>query len=158
MLSVTIPGLGPLNIQYVVSDLNGTLSMNGEINPKLPAKINALKAIGITFYVLSADTRGKLHELATQLGAIPHILTFQGKESTEKAEFIIKLGAENVVAIGNGNNDYLMLKAAKIGIAVLGKEGLSIKALLNSDICVSSPEEALDLLLNPINLLSSLRD
>ena len=158
MLEIEIPGFGELRIQHVVFDLNGTLSMIGELDPKLPPKIQQLKNCGIDVHLLSADTRGKLQELATKLGATPHKLQFKGRESEEKAEFVNALGKESVVAVGNGNNDYLMLKQARLGIIIIGKEGAATKALLNSDICVTSPVDALDLLLDPISLKSTLRD
>ncbi|MHC1590771.1 MAG: HAD family hydrolase [Candidatus Helarchaeales archaeon] len=158
MIEISIPGMGKLQIKHVVFDLNGTLSMNGKIDPRLPEKIRQLSKKGVSVHVLSANTRGNLNDLATQLGASPHVLEFKKKESEEKAAFIKELGSNSVVAIGNGNNDHLMLKEARLGMVILGEEGLATKALLSADLCVRSPLEAIDLLLDPIQILATLRD
>ncbi len=158
MLEVNIPGFGELKIKHIVFDLNGTLSMNGEIDPALPNMIKELKLRGLNVYILSADTRGKLNELAKKLGAEPHKLTFKMRESEEKANFIKQLNPNSVIAVGNGINDALMLKEARLGICIIGKEGAAVSALLNSDICVNSPKEALNILLDPIHLIATLRN
>ncbi|NMC74942.1 MAG: hypothetical protein GYA56_11410 [Geobacteraceae bacterium] len=57
----------------------------------------------------------------------------------------------------NGNNDRLMLKAARLGIAVCEGEGCAVAALMNADIQARSIGEALGLLLNPKRLKATLR-
>ena len=66
------------------------------------------------------------------------------------------LGARTV-AFGNGANDALMLRKARLGICVMHGEGASLQALLASDVLVASAEEALDLLLKPARLVATLR-
>ena len=68
-----------------------------------------------------------------------------------------RLGAERVVAIGNGANDAEMLAAAALGIAVLGPEGLATATLRAVDVVVGRIEDALDLLLQPQRLVATLR-
>ena len=80
-----------------------------------------------------------------------------GQEQEQKAALINQLGSEHVVAIGNGANDTDMLKAAAIGIAVLGPEGLCAETLLAADVVVTSITDALDLLLVPKRLIATLR-
>jgi soluble P-type ATPase len=70
---------------------------------------------------------------------------------------IEQLGAEHVVAIGNGANDAGMLSAAALGIAVLGAEGLAVEALLAAAVVVGCIEDGLDLLLHPQRLVATLR-
>jgi soluble P-type ATPase len=41
------------------------------------------------------------------------------------------LDPTKTVAIGNGNNDHLILKEAALGIAVLGDEGLAVSSMKN---------------------------
>ncbi len=85
-----------------------------------------------------------------------HIL--DGPDHTgQKERYVLSLGAEKVVALGNGNNDARMLKAAGIGIAVCLKEGCSIETLTAAQILVLSPLDAADLLLNSKRLLATLR-
>ncbi|MHA1267371.1 MAG: HAD family hydrolase [Candidatus Helarchaeota archaeon] len=160
MLELNIPGKGQFRIKFIVSDLNGTLSMDGQLDPEIITQVQELQHQGLKFYLLSADTRGKLDELAQILGVIPRKLAqvHNLSEASEKAQFVKQLGSNSVIAIGNGENDYLMLKEARIGIVVLGSEGTSIRSLMNADICVTSPKVALNLLLNPINLIATLRN
>jgi soluble P-type ATPase len=66
-----------------------------------------------------------------------------------------------VVAIGNGNNDRLMLRAVKRGgglaIAVDNGEGCAVDALMDSNILIHGAENALDLLLETPRLQATLR-
>jgi soluble P-type ATPase len=62
------------------------------------------------------------------------------------------------VAIGNGNNDDLILKEAGLGIAVLGDEGMSVSAMRNAEILVKNISDALDLFLKPKRLTATLRE
>jgi soluble P-type ATPase len=50
-----------------------------------------------------------------------------------------------------------MIQSAAIGIAVMGREGLSQEALQAADLVVPSILDALDLLLNPRRLVATLR-
>lgn len=156
-MEIKIPGMGDVKIKYVVFDLNGTLSMSGEIDPVLPAKMKQLMERGLEVYILSSDTRGKLRKLATELGVMPKRVKSEDKGAEEKAEFIKKLGEDSVIAVGNGMNDYLMLKLARIGIVILGSEGAATKSIINGDICVKNPINAIDIILDPITLKSTLR-
>jgi len=58
------------------------------------------------------------------------------------------LGGERAVAIGNGANDADMQRAAMLGIAVVGPEGLAGGALAAADVVVASINDALGLLVN----------
>jgi P-type E1-E2 ATPase len=78
-------------------------------------------------------------------------------EAKQKARYVNELGANHVIAIGNGANDALMLEAAAIGIVVLGSEGTSADALRTADIVATTPLVALDLVLNPKRLVATLR-
>ena len=68
-----------------------------------------------------------------------------------------RLGAAGCVAIGNGANDVPMLERAALGIAVIGPEGASGRALAAADVVCRSVVEALDLLLDPRLLVATLR-
>jgi P-type E1-E2 ATPase len=81
----------------------------------------------------------------------------KGDEADSKAEYVEKLGAGSVVAIGQGNNDAGMLRTAAIGIAVLSVEGLSTKTLMAAEILVPDIHNALNLLENPVRLVATLR-
>jgi soluble P-type ATPase len=59
--------------------------------------------------------------------------------------------------LGNGRNDAAMLRAAALGIAVIGAEGVAPEVLAASDLLVPGSEAALDLFLKPKRLLAGLR-
>ena len=71
--------------------------------------------------------------------------------------YVLDLGKENTVAIGNGANDSLMIKSAHLGIVVIGNEGAAIETLINSDIVCTNIFDALDLLLNSKRIVATLR-
>ena len=77
--------------------------------------------------------------------------------TVEKRRYVEDLGAEHVFAVGNGNNDIGMLRAARIGVAVCLAEGCSSESAAAADILVRSPLDALDLLLNTNRLIATLR-
>jgi len=62
-----------------------------------------------------------------------------------------------VIAVGNGNNDSLMLKTAKIGVCILQEEGASSKALLNSDIVLKDIKDFFEIINKPKRLIATLR-
>ena len=94
---------------------------------------------------------------AASLGIAVTRLEAGGDEGGQKSRFVHQLGADRVVAVGNGMNDVGMLEAAALGIAVLGHEGLAARALLAADVVALSITEVLDLLLHPRPLVASLR-
>jgi soluble P-type ATPase len=82
----------------------------------------------------------------------------EGFDHTEQKEkYVIKIGARTVVALGNGNNDIRMLKAARVGVAVCLREGCSGEAIKAAQILVRSPIDAIDLLIFPKRLIATLR-
>jgi soluble P-type ATPase len=78
-------------------------------------------------------------------------------EDFQKEKYIISLGAHQVVAMGNGNNDRMMLKTSRVGIAVCLAEGLASEAARAADIIAGSITDALDLLVHPNRLIATLR-
>jgi len=152
MIAVEIPGWRDLELQYCVLDLNGTLALDGRISEEVKERIRLLSG-QLELFLLSSDTFGTAKEVARQLG-----ITFQvARDGEDKLRFVRELGAEMVVAVGNGRNDRLMLREAALAVAVLGPEGLAVDALREADIVAPSPEAALDLLLHPARLVATLR-
>jgi P-type E1-E2 ATPase len=155
LIELTIPGRGTIQLQHLVSDVNGTLAQDGHLLPGISA---ALLSLGdrLELHLLTADTHGRQSSIDEQLG-MQAVRIPNGDESSAKAEYVEKLGAGSVVAIGQGNNDAGMLQAAEIGIAVLSVEGLSIKTLKAAEILVPDIHSALNLLENPVRLVATLR-
>lgn len=155
MLEVEIPGKGKITLKYLVSDFTGTLSVDGDLIPGVKEKLNLISQF-MEIYILTADTFGKAKEALKGIKAKIHILEV-GNEDLQKEKFVKELGNEYVIALGNGQNDRKMVKLAKIGIAVLHEEGCAVETLINSDIVVKSPLDALELILNPKRLIAVLR-
>ncbi len=155
MLEIDIPGFGLVRLEHLVSDFSGTLSVNGQLIPKVDARLNKLAEF-MKIHILTADTFGKAQTELKGINCEIHILTGENHD-VQKDEYVTKLGAENVVAFGNGNNDRKMLKAAKIGIAVNEGEGCAVDAIMAANIHVRGAVEGLDLLLNTKRLMVTLR-
>ncbi len=155
MISVDIPGFGAVEIKYLVCDYSGTLSVDGELLGGIKETLNKLSK-KIDIHILTADTHGKAK---TQLKNINCALKIIEEENQHirKENYIRELGADNVFAIGNGNNDTLMLSAARVGVAVCLNEGVSALAVNHADVAVNSIEDALGLLIYPNRLKATLR-
>jgi soluble P-type ATPase len=152
MIEIQIPGFGEVKLSHLVCDYSGTLSVDGIMLEALEEKLNRLSKL-VDIHVITADTHGRVESELVGVKCKLVLLTVD----IQKLEYIEKLGAENVVAIGNGNNDRKMLAKARIGIAVCMAEGLSTDALKAATIMVNSPMHALDLLIYPKRLVASLR-
>jgi soluble P-type ATPase len=155
MIRVEIPGTGLFEFEHFVTDFSGTLSEDGILLPRLKEKLNELSE-RLNVHVLTSDTFGRAREQLRGVNCILHILE-GGQHVAQKERYVNDLGAERVVALGNGNNDELMLKAAKLGIAVCLKEGCSKKAFQAAKIFVLSPIDAIDLFLSAKRLIATLR-
>lgn len=157
MLSLDIPGFGPVRLRYVVTDFTGTLSVDGVLLPGVGDRLRRLAAeVDMEIHVLTADTFGTVREQVAGIPCTLHLL--QGSDhDVQKEVYVCELGAEQVFALGNGNNDRRMLAAAKVGVAVLEGEGGAGAAVHNADLVVRSACSALDLLLVPLRLKATLR-
>jgi soluble P-type ATPase len=123
--------------------------------PGVKEKLNEL-ARKLKIHVLTSDTFGRAREELQGINCIVHVLG--GEDHTAQKENYVKgLDAERVAALGNGNNDSRMLRAAKLGIVVCLREGCSRKTFCASQIFVASPIDAIDLLLFPKRLIATLR-
>lgn len=155
MIELNIPGRGFIQLEHLVTDVNGTLAVDGQLLDGLAREIRRLRD-RLEIHLLTADTHGRQAEIDRQLGLVA-VRTHPGQEAEQKAEYVRRLGAEHVVAIGQGANDAAMLKVAALGICVQSSEGVAIEALLSADIFVPSIFAALELLDKPLRIVASLR-
>lgn len=162
MIEVDIPGFRKLQLHHAVFDFTGTLAVGGQRLPGVAERLTALSRL-LTVRVLTADTFGVVDQelgpcLATGL-ILQKIPPETGpcSEAEWKRQVVEELGAGQTVAVGNGNNDYLMLQAAALGIAVLEGEGCAVAALRHADVVVARATDALDLLLDARRLKATLR-
>jgi P-type E1-E2 ATPase len=155
MIHLDIPGREPYALEHLVLDLNGTLTLDGELLPGVAGRLAAL-APNLSIHLLTADTRGNAAEICSRLGACLALVEPRA-EAGRKQAFVERLGAAHVIAIGNGANDALMLSSVALGIAVLGPEGLAPEATRAADVVVNQIQDGLDLLLHPRRLVATLR-
>jgi P-type E1-E2 ATPase len=155
MINIDIPGFGALQLSNLVLDYNGTLAVDGKLLRGVGSALTVLSS-KLEVHVITADTFGIA---ASQLAALPVKLTIVPNEAQAEAklQFVTQLGADNVVAIGNGRNDRMMLEAAAVGIAVIQAEGASAATLSSADVATPTILDAFALLLNPKRLIATLR-
>lgn len=152
MIKLQIPGEEPLVLEFLLLDVNGTLSNRGDLIEGVRERLSGLQAL-LKPLLLSADTFGSLEEIAAGLS----IEARRAASSEEKVAVLHALGAGRCVAVGNGRNDAGILAEAALGIAVIGPEGASSEALAAADLTCRSVLEALDLLIEPRALIATLR-
>ncbi|MBS3918333.1 MAG: hypothetical protein KG012_05550 [Deltaproteobacteria bacterium] len=156
MIGIDIPGWGNIKIENIVLDLNGTIATDGKIPSEVKEKINSLSK-KTKIYILTADTQETASVEISDMEVV--LLKVSEIDSTEvKLRVLESLDPTRTIAIGNGNNDHLILKEAALGIAVLGDEGMSVLAMKNADIVVKSISDALDIFLKPKRLIATLRE
>jgi P-type E1-E2 ATPase len=157
-MRVEIPGRATFELAHLVLDVNGTLAHDGHLIDGVKGRLRKVKEAGLDLHWITADTRGRQRALDQELGA-PAVLigNAPGGEAEAKAAYVAELGEEGVIAIGNGSNDAAMLKAAALGIAVLGPEGLAVDALFSADAVAPSILAALDMVADPVRLVATLR-
>jgi len=155
MIQVNIPGYRELQLTHLVMDYNGTLAVDGQLEPGVGEALAAL-APHIAIHVITADTFGRaaeqLKDAPIELSILP-----PGQQDVAKRDFINHLGCAGSVAVGNGRNDRLMLQAAELGIAVVLREGAAVGTLAAADIACNGILPALELLLHPLRLTATLR-
>lgn len=155
MIHVSIPDFGDLALSHLVVDYNGTLAVDGRL---LPGVGEALRRVAgeLEIHVITADTFGLATKELEGLPLTP-VITPKHAQAEAKYKHVSEIGANHVVAIGNGRNDRLMLDAAALGIALVQREGGSPEAVAAADLLSTNILEALDLLAHPQRLVATLR-
>jgi len=155
MIEVEIPGYAKLQLQHLVLDVNGTIAKDGLLLEGVKELFEELSS-RMDIHLITADTHGRQETIDGILGfsaiRIPH-----RDQANAKLEYIEKLGADSVVAVGNGANDAAMLERAAIGIVITGPEGCAVEALVKSKVVVTDIRSGLELLVYPKRLMATLR-
>lgn len=155
MIQFNIPGVGEYILEHLVMDVNGTLAVDGQLIEGVASRIASLRE-RLSIHLLTADTHGKQGIIDRQLD-LTAVRIQPGEEVLQKAEYIRRLGAERVVAIGQGANDAKMLAVARLGICVMSVEGVAKETLLAADLVAPTILSALELLEQPMRVVASLR-
>ncbi|MEG1965391.1 MAG: HAD hydrolase family protein [Oscillospiraceae bacterium] len=155
MIKLDIPHYKILNIEKVIFDFNGTIGVDGKIKENVKELITKL-AKKCEIYIATADTNGTTADECKNLPVKIYIFKNQSA-LTEKRNLAHNLIGENTVCFGNGNNDVEMFNECILSICVIGDEGASSKAIINSDIVVKSIEDGINVLLNENRIIADLR-
>jgi len=156
MLEITIPGRGKDQLQNLVLDFNGTLAFNGVLLEGIVERLAAISNL-LEVYVITSDT---FVSVGKQMADLPVtiIRLSSSDHKQEKKDFVESLGADSVIAIGNGSNDSAMVRIAAIGIAVIQQEGAASGTVQSADLVFTSIIDALDVILNPQRMIATLRE
>jgi soluble P-type ATPase len=152
-MKISIPNSETIELNTLILDLNGTLTVRGLLVEGVTEKIQQIKNKGLNVILFSGDTRGNGKRIADELG-IQLVHTQTGEEKKSEA---LKLNPDTCVAIGNGLIDARLFSVVKISIATLQAEGIHLKTFNEADILVPSIIDALDLLIDEANLVATLR-
>ncbi|MDD5244230.1 MAG: HAD family hydrolase [Syntrophorhabdaceae bacterium] len=156
MISVSVPGWGELEIEYLVLDYNGTCAFNGKLKEGVKEMLEKISRY-IKIFIITSDTYDNVDREINVMGF--NVLKVKKEESgTEKAKIVRELGPEKVVAIGNGANDAIMLREASLGIGVIGEEGCATSLIKEADFVVPDIIDALSIILHPERIVATLRE
>jgi soluble P-type ATPase len=155
MIEIDFPGFGQRTLRHLVLDYNGTLALDGRIQPGVSSRLSQLKHL-LDIHILTADTYGTVRSTFGQTDFTVHVLPV-GDERSAKADYVRALDAMSCACLGNGNNDVDMLLAAGLSITVLQPEGVAKAAIDAAHVLVPGIEAGLDLLLHPTRLKATLR-
>jgi len=155
MLTLAVPGDKTYSFSHIVFDFNGTIAFDGIV---LPAFLSAIPwlSLHLEVHVITADTFGSVHQQLSGLPCTIHIIQSTG-QTEAKQRYLRHLHPAQVIAVGNGYNDALMLQEAELGFALCGMEGLAAITAQNADIIVPSLEALTGLLQHPRRLIATLR-
>lgn len=155
MIQAKIPGRDTMSLEILVLDFNGTIALDGKMFESVKQCLLRL-APSLKIHIITSDTYGTVERQCEGLPVVINVL--QSMDHTrEKSDYLRQFIPQEVIAIGNGANDRLMLERAHLGIAVIGFEGASTQALLSADLIVTKIEDAFGLLLEPRRLKATLR-
>ena len=155
MIELNIPGRGIYQLEHLVCDVNGTLAVDGQLLEGVVRQLTSLRD-RLDLHLLTADTHGRQSLIDKQLN-IEAVQVKSGEEAEQKAAYVEKLGADHVVAIGQGANDAAMLKSAALGICVFSPEGVAVETMTSADLITPDVHTALELLIKPLRIVASLR-
>jgi soluble P-type ATPase len=148
-----ISGVGIIEINTIVLDLNGTLSVMGKIVEGVVERIAVLKKLGINVILFTGDQRGNAADFCKELG----IEFRKASNSAEKEKLFLELDSNTTAAIGNARIDIGKFKHAALSIATLQAEGIHAGILSYVDIIVPCINNALDLFIDADALKATMR-
>lgn len=151
-MTIGILGGKALHLRHVILDFNGTLAFEGMVADSTVEPLSEVSRL-FDVTIATADTFGSARAFASRVGVALEIV----KLGSDKARLVKRLDG-GVVVIGNGANDVAMFSAADLSIAVMGGEGVAVRAGAAADILAPSIDWALEWLWYPQRLVATLRE
>jgi len=155
MIELNIPGKGELQLDNLMLDFNGTLACDGEVLDGVKERIEALSE-KYNVVVVTGDSHGTAKEQLKSFKCAVHVIGPE-EQGQQKLKFLRSLGDSVTACIGNGMNDKYVLQAAALGVIVCLQEGAAAASVTNADIVCRDILDALDLFLNPLRIVTTLR-
>ncbi|MBN2273735.1 MAG: hypothetical protein JXK95_05340 [Bacteroidales bacterium] len=155
MIAIDIPGYKKIKAEHLVLDFNGTIAVDGKLIYGLKEQLELLSH-KLCIHIITADTFGTVNKELEGIACNPMTIPVSDQDM-QKERYVSGLGSERVIAIGNGQNDVLMLRKSALGIMVIQQEGAFGKLFNDADIVCFSIHDALDLLLNPLRVIATMR-
>ena len=153
---IEIPGRETIEIRNIVFDYNGTIAIDGQLIDGVANAINEL-AGEINFHVITADTYGSaenaLKDITCKVIKIP-----KENQDYSKLNYLLSIGKETTICVGNGKNDKLMLKESVLGIALIQDEGVCVESLMVADVACKSIRDVFAYIKSPNRLKATLRN
>lgn len=148
-----VPGVGTIEIDTIVLDSNGTLTVRGEIVSGVIERIQQLQSLGINVVMISSDQRGNARALALSSG----ISYYEASNSRQKEDILLSLGSRKVGAIGNARIDIGLFVQSVVSIATLQGEGIHKDIIDRVDVIVPSINDALDFFLDEDTFIATMK-
>jgi len=148
-----IPKGETLEINTIVLDLNGTLTVKGILENSTIELIKQLQNNSFRLVLISGDIRGNAKTIADKLGMDLYL----GSTSDEKAAQMQQFDKNKTAAIGNARIDIGTFENAVLSIATLQSEGIHTAIINHVDIIVPSIDDALRLFIDKKSLEGTLR-
>jgi len=152
-LTYKVPGVGAIEIDTLVVDSNGTLTINGEIVAGVMERIHRLQSLGVDVVMISSDQRGNARNIALSSG----ITYYEAANSREKEDVLLSLESRNVAAIGNARIDIGLFVQSIVSIATLQKEGIHKDIIDHVDVIVPCINDALDFFLDEDTFIATMK-
>src|SRR5262249_29862947 len=113
-IDIDIPGFGRLHIKMLCSDYTGTLSYRGELIGGVRERLCELSE-RLDIHIVTSDTRKTAREQLRGLAVTLQDEIPVDMHDAYKRDYLNKLGVSlnQVIALGNGRNDRLWLKAVR---------------------------------------------
>lgn len=152
-MKYNILGQKPFEINTLILDLNGTLSVGGIVPEGVKERLKKVQVLGFRVVFFTGNTRNDADALAAELGIEWRL----AKTAEEKRDLALELDPDTCASIGNGLIDLELTKVAKLGIVTLQAEGVHTQTLMAADVVVPTINDALDLFIDPDRLIATMR-